>query len=166
MTYASKILVSCKNKTLCQLCKRLTWPIIPHSWSGLVWKRVSPMDVITMGQSTTIFLCIWPFSAWWRTSNQPGDPSASLLLVSEKAVFCNKWIAPLMCCQAYLSLQWLSTSSIHLCLVLDKSRKLKALIRSLSCLTSEIYAAQENNYIGNIVYDQPLGVARMNLLMP
>ena len=26
----------------CQLCKRLTWPIIPHSWSSMVWKRVSP----------------------------------------------------------------------------------------------------------------------------
>ena len=63
-----------------------------------------------------------------------------------------------------LSLLWLS--SIHLCLVLDKSRKLKALIRSLSCFTSEIYAAQVNNYSGNIVYDQPLGLARMNLLMP
>ena len=22
------------NKTQCQLCKRLTWPIIPHFWSG------------------------------------------------------------------------------------------------------------------------------------
>ena len=32
--------------------------------SGLVWKKVSPMDVITKGQSTTIFPCIRPFSAW------------------------------------------------------------------------------------------------------
>ena len=32
--------------------------------SGLVWKRVSPMDVVTFGLSTTIFLCIRPFPAW------------------------------------------------------------------------------------------------------
>ena len=44
---------------------------------GLVWKRVSPIDVITMGQSTTI----WPFP-----TKQPGDPNANLLLSSEKAV--------------------------------------------------------------------------------
>ena len=30
------------NKTQCQLCKRLAGPIIPLSWSGLVWKDVSP----------------------------------------------------------------------------------------------------------------------------
>ena len=30
---------------------------------GLVCKRVSPMDVITRGHSTTIFLCTKPFSA-------------------------------------------------------------------------------------------------------
>ena len=29
-----------------------------------------------------------PFSAWWRALNQPGDPKASLLMTSEKAVFC------------------------------------------------------------------------------
>ena len=77
------------NKTQCQLCKRLAWPIIPPSMSDLVWKRVSPLDVIIRVQSTAIFLCTWPFSAWWwRTNNQPGDPRASLLLTSEKAVFC------------------------------------------------------------------------------
>ena len=32
--------------------------------SGLVWKRVSPMDVVTKGQSTTIFHGIRPFSLW------------------------------------------------------------------------------------------------------
>ena len=52
-----------KNKTLCQPSKRLAWPIFPHSWSGLVWKRVSPVDVMTMGHSRIIFLCIRPFSA-------------------------------------------------------------------------------------------------------
>ena len=43
------------DKNECQPCKRLAWPIIHHSWSGLVWKRVSPMDVITRGQSFAIF---------------------------------------------------------------------------------------------------------------
>ena len=44
-----------QNQTQCQLCKRLVGPIIPFSLSGQVWKRVSPMDVIARGQSTTIF---------------------------------------------------------------------------------------------------------------
>ena len=51
------------------------------------------MDVITIGQSTTIFLGIRPFSAWWhptnRTTEQLGDPRARGLLTSEKVVFCN-----------------------------------------------------------------------------
>ena len=53
------------------------------------------LDVFTSrGQSTTISLCIGPLSAWWRQTNertnkQPGDPSASLFLTGEKAVFCN-----------------------------------------------------------------------------
>ena len=47
-----------------------------------------PLGVINGGHSTTIFL--WPSSAWWRQPNeQPSDPSASLLLTSEKAFFCN-----------------------------------------------------------------------------
>ena len=52
---------------------------LANYFSFLVWKRVLPMDVITLGQSTTIFLCVRPFSAWW----QPNDPSASLLFTSE-----------------------------------------------------------------------------------
>ena len=28
------------------------------------------LDVVTRGQSTAIFLCIGPFSAWWQTINQ------------------------------------------------------------------------------------------------
>ena len=39
-------------------------------WSCLVGKRVSPMDLITMGQSTTISRFIGPFLAWWRTNIQ------------------------------------------------------------------------------------------------
>ena len=51
------------------------------------------MDVITMGQSTTIFLCFcfWPGDNQNEQPNeQLGDPSASLLLTPEKEVFCNK----------------------------------------------------------------------------
>ena len=55
---------------------------------GLVWKRMSPLNAIIRATSAAIF-CIWPFSAWWRTNGQPGDPIASLLLTSEKAVFCD-----------------------------------------------------------------------------
>ena len=35
-----------------------------------------------MGQLTTIFLSIRPFSAWKQPTDQPGDPSRSLLLTS------------------------------------------------------------------------------------
>ena len=49
---------NCNNKTQCQLCKRLVGPINPFSWSGLVWKRVSPLDLIIGAQSTAMFLCI------------------------------------------------------------------------------------------------------------
>ena len=63
----------CTNKTQCQPCKRLAWPIIPNSWSSLVWKRVSPMDVIALGQSTIIFLCIRPYSAWWQPNVNPAQ---------------------------------------------------------------------------------------------
>ena len=52
---------------------------LANYFSFLVWKKVLPMDVITLGQSTTIFLCVRPFSAWW----QPNDPRASLLFTSE-----------------------------------------------------------------------------------
>ena len=36
-------------------------------------KGITYMNVITMGQSTTIFLCIRPFSAWWQTPKQPAN---------------------------------------------------------------------------------------------
>ena len=52
------------NKTQCQPCKRLAGLIIPFFlvWFGL--ERRFTVDVISRGQSTTIFLCIRPFSAW------------------------------------------------------------------------------------------------------
>ena len=42
------------------------------------------LDVIIMGQLTTIFLCIRSFSAWKQPTDQLGDPSRSLLLTSVK----------------------------------------------------------------------------------
>ena len=54
-----------RDKTQCQLCKRLGGPIIPLSWSGMVRKRVLTMDVITMRQSTAIFLCKPALDQWW-----------------------------------------------------------------------------------------------------
>ena len=42
---------------------------------GLVWsaKRFSPMDVMTRGQSTSIIVCIWPFSAWWQKNEHTNN---------------------------------------------------------------------------------------------
>ena len=80
-----------EDKTQCQLCKRLTGPIFPLSCSNMVRKRVSPMDVVARGQLTAILLCVRSFSAWWHPNKQQGDPSASLLLTSEKVVFCKIW---------------------------------------------------------------------------
>ena len=76
-----------KSCTLPNTKTRYTLDTSTKQWSG--------QDLIIRTQSTAIFLCIQPFSAWWRTNNQPGDPSASLLLTSEKAVFCKKVIVPI-----------------------------------------------------------------------
>ena len=86
------------NKSQCQLYKRLAEPIIPLF---LVWSRkgVSTIDVITRGQSTAMFLCIGPFSAWWQPTKEPGDPRSSLLLTSEKSVFCNFYSQTVEFCQ-------------------------------------------------------------------
>ena len=88
------------NKSQCQLYKRLAEPIIPLFF-GLVWSRkgVSTIDVITRGQSTAMFLCIGPFSAWWQPTKEPGDPRSSLLLTSEKSVFCNFYSQTVDFCQ-------------------------------------------------------------------
>ena len=39
--------------------------------SGL--KKSFTLDMITRGQSTTIFLCIGPFSAWWQTNDRTNN---------------------------------------------------------------------------------------------
>ena len=53
-----------RDKTRCQLCKRLAGPIFPLSWFTMVWKRVSPMDVVARWQLTAILQCVASFSAW------------------------------------------------------------------------------------------------------
>ena len=60
--------------------------------SGL--KKSFTLDVITKGQSTTISLCIGPFSAWWRTTKRtPGwSKSKPALDQCEKTVFCKKCV--------------------------------------------------------------------------
>ena len=44
------------------------------------------MDVSTWGQLT--FFCV--FGQFWHGAKQPGDPRASRLLSSEKAVYCKR----------------------------------------------------------------------------
>ena len=83
--------------TFCQNTDRIEFIMLCESYTNktrvLLCKRLfgSGQDLIIRAQSTAIFLCIQPFSAWSRTNEQPGDPSASLLLTSEKAVFCKKF---------------------------------------------------------------------------
>ena len=60
----------------CQLCKRLTWPIIPHSWSGLVWKRISSMDVWSLWGSQQPSSCVL---GHFRHSNK--QPTNQVILV-------------------------------------------------------------------------------------
>ena len=60
----------CKTHCQLKLCKRLAGPIIPLSWSCLVCKRVSHMDVITGGQSTTIFRVLGHFRHGDKPSNK------------------------------------------------------------------------------------------------
>ena len=60
----------------CQLCKKLTWPIIPHSWSGLVWKRISSMDVWSLWGSQQPSSCVL---GHFRHSNK--QPTNQVILV-------------------------------------------------------------------------------------
>ena len=54
--------------------------------SGL--KKSFTLDMITRGQSTTIFLCIGPFSAWWRTNDNR--------VILEQACFWPVWEGSLL----------------------------------------------------------------------
>ena len=87
-----------KNKTQCRLCKRLAGPIIPFSNLGtpLVWSYLArsavvwPMAFWSLGCSHQPFACILSNYGDWQIKT--GDASATLLLTSEKAVFCNNVI--------------------------------------------------------------------------
>ena len=43
---------------------------LDHSFLFPGLKKSFTLDMITRGQSTTIFLCIGPFSAWWQTNER------------------------------------------------------------------------------------------------
>ena len=72
-----------ENKTQRQLCKRLAGPFIPFSWSCLVWKRVS-LWLWSLGGSQQPFSSVLGHFRHGddQMNEQPGDPSASLLLTS------------------------------------------------------------------------------------
>ena len=74
------------------------WTIHSFPWSYLVWKRVS-LWMWSLGGSQHPFSCVLGHFRRGddQTNEQPGDPSASLLLTSEKAVFCNnQWLWQLL----------------------------------------------------------------------
>ena len=66
------------------------WPRVVRSCQ--VWKRFLTYGCDHEGAVHSHFLCMRPFSGWWQrntwTPTQPGDPRASLLLTTEKAVYC------------------------------------------------------------------------------
>ena len=72
-----------KSFTLQNTKTRYTLDTSTKQWSG--------QGLIIRTQSTAIFLCIQPFSAWWRTNNRTTRWSQSkpALDQCETAVFCN-----------------------------------------------------------------------------
>ena len=64
----------------------IPWIHLPSSGLVRIW---------SLGRSQQLFFCVFSHFRHGdertnkRTTNQPGDPSASLLLTSEKAVLCN-----------------------------------------------------------------------------
>ena len=76
----------------CQLSKRLTGPIIPLSWSCLVCKRVSHVDVINgaVNNHFSVYEAIFGMVTKDHPTKQLGELRASLLLTSEKPVFCKR----------------------------------------------------------------------------
>ena len=60
-----------KNKTQCQPCKRLVWPINPHSWSGK-WIIYGCDHFGTVNNHFPVY------SAWWHPNKQTNDQRWSL----------------------------------------------------------------------------------------
>ena len=81
-----------QNKTQRQMCKRLAGPFIP--FPGLVWsEKEFHFGCDHEGAVNNHFPVYWAIFRMVtnkQTNKQPDDPSASLLLTSEKAVFCKK----------------------------------------------------------------------------
>ena len=118
-----------EDKTQCQLCKRLTGPIITLFWSNMVWKRVSPMDVVARGQLTAFLLCIRSFLAWLHPNTQTNIRvilvqacswpvrrqyfakfELGFHLASTRPLFCNLLTAPKCSLPDGVNLSW----SLHL----------------------------------------------------
>ena len=87
-------------KTQCQLCKRLAGPFIPLSWSCLVWKRIL-LWMWSLGGRQQPFSCVLGHFRQGdkQTNEQPGEPSASLLLTSvrRQSFAKSKWISNFFC---------------------------------------------------------------------
>ena len=81
-----------KNKAQCQLCKRLAEPFIPLSWS----RKGFHFGCDHYGAAISHFLVYWAIFGMVASNKQPGDPSVSLHLTSEKAVFCNMMVVIVM----------------------------------------------------------------------
>ena len=79
------------NKTQRQLCKRLAGPFI--LFPGLVWSEkefhFGRDHEEAVNNHFPEYWAIFGMVTNKQTNDQPGDPRASLLLTSEKAVFCN-----------------------------------------------------------------------------
>ena len=79
------------NKTQCQLSKRLAGPIIPLSWSGLEkgFNHGCSHQGAVNNHCLSLYWAIYGMVTTNEQNEQPCDPSASLLLTRENAVFCN-----------------------------------------------------------------------------
>ena len=103
--------------------QRLAGPMVPFSWSYPVWSGFLPMALITRMRSITIFLCA---SLFWQTNKQPSDLRASLLLTSEKAVFCNNYDQ-----EMFESIEKLLSLSRNFLINLDTFEPIRKLFQSI-----------------------------------
>ena len=94
--------------------------------SFLVLKRVSPIDVMTRWQSTSIILLSLFRQGDKQTNQQPADPSASLLLTNQKAVLQFKVL--LNCPHATIFWNCLTYWLKPLCLILHNDIKIQLVL--------------------------------------
>ena len=94
------------NMTKCQLCKRLAGPVIPLSWSSVVWKGFH-LGCDHYGAVKNHILCIRPFSAWHQPTKRTTGWSYCKITHDqcEWAVFCN--------CRHWYFLHWTKTKVLR-----------------------------------------------------